>query len=362
MLFDYIDGGSFTEITKRNNIDDWASVRLEQKVMRDVSKIDTSVEILGERYSFPLGFSPVGLAGMFASRGEVQAAMAARQENIPFCLSTLSVCSVDEVAAKTSTPPWFQLYMLRDRKVVEALLDRARAAGVNVLVLTVDLPVASVRYRDYRSGLGRDISLAAKVRRILDIAPRYRWILDVVGKGRPFGFGNVKDILAGVEGTNLGAWVERNLDSSMTWDDIAWIKQRWKGKILIKGVLNSLDAEQAVKAGADAIIVSNHGGRQLDGALSTAKALPAVADRIGGSAPILVDSGIRSGLDIVRALSLGANACMVGRPWAFALASGGYEGVLKAIKILQAEMSIAMCLCGFSKASDIVGSKAREMV
>jgi L-lactate dehydrogenase (cytochrome) len=354
-LFDYIDGDSLAEVTRRGNVDDWAAVCLEQRVMRDVSTVDTSVEIFGERHSFPLGLSPVGLAGMFAKRGEVQVAMAARQHDIPRHLLTFSSSSVNEVAAKTSAPPWFQLYMLRDKKIVEALLDRARAAGVNVPVLTVDLPVVSVRYRDYRSGLGRNISLQAKVKGVADLIPRYGWLLDVVVRGHPLGFGNIEDILRGVERTNVGARIDRNLDDSVTWRDVEWIKQRWKGKVVVKGIMNSLYADQAIKAGADAIIVSNHGGTQLDGVLSTAKTIPEIASRVGGSAPILVDGGIRSGLDIVRAPSLGTSSCMVGRPWAFALACGGYSGVMKAIEILRFELSIAMSLCGFLKTSGIVG-------
>jgi L-lactate dehydrogenase (cytochrome) len=356
VLYDYIDGGSFAEVTKSRNVEDWAAVCLEQRVMRDVSKIDTSVEVLGSVYSLPLGLSPVGLAGMFAKRGEVQAAMAALDQHVPFCLSTLSICSVAEVAAKTAAPPWFQLYMLRDKKIVQALLERAGAAGVDVLVLTVDLPVVSVRYRDHRSGLGRKVPIQAQVKRIAGLLPKLRWLVDVAVKGRPLGFGNLENVLRGVKSSDVGAWVDRNLDASVTWKEVEWVKQRWPGKVLIKGIMSPLDADEAIKVGADAIIVSNHGGRQLDGVPSTAKALPEIACRVGGSVPILVDGGIRSGLDVVRALSLGANFCMIGRPWAFAVASGGHSGVMKAIDILRTELSVAMALCGFSKTSEIAGS------
>lgn len=354
MVFDFIDGGSFAENTLKHNVEDFASLQLRQRVLRGGSAPDLSLELLGQRLSMPLLLAPVGMAGLFARRGEVQAARAARKLGIPFCLSTVSVCSIEEVARTVGTPPWFQLYMLRDRGWMKAMLDRAAAAGTSTLVFTVDLAVPGIRYRDFRSGFSAEPSLERSLRRIAAGATHPCWLWDVFVRGRPLGFGN----LSGAQNDQRGfgafwSWIRSNFDPGATWADIEWLRANWRGPIVLKGILDSGDALQAVKCGADAVIVSNHGGRQLDDVVSSIRALPRIVAAVNGRLPVLFDGGIRSGLDMLKALALGASACLVGRPWAYALAANGEAGVAHMIDILRQELTTALTLSGCSDLASV---------
>ena len=346
MLFDYIDGGSYGEVTLRNNVADFERVALRQRVMRDMSKLDLSLESLGQSWSMPVGLSPVGMAGMYARRGEVQAARAAKAAGVPFCLSTVGVCSVDEVA-QAAAPPWFQLYMIKDRGFVRALLERAKAAGCPALVFTVDLPVPGARRRDVRSGLSGRPDLAGRVRRVWQGAMRPAWVWDVWLHGRPHLFGNVTEAIPEARGMDdFWGWIGENFDRTCTWADLDWVRQSWDGPIVVKGVLDPDDARDAVRAGAAGLVVSNHGGRQLDGAISSIRALPRIADAVGDDLEVYLDGGVRSGLDVLKALALGAKACFVGRPWAYALGAGGGAQVDRLLSMLRAELETALVLTG----------------
>ena len=328
-LFDYIDGGAFDETTMRRNAEDFSRTVVRQRVMRDVSKVDVSGDMLGERFGMPLALAPVGSAGMFARRGEAQAKRAADAEGLPFVLSTVSICSMEEVARVSDRPFWFQLYMLRDRSVVQEILDRAWGVGVRVLVFTVDLAVTGMRYRDVRNGgVSGSTRIGGLRSGLFSYLVHPAWLWDVGVKGEPHVFGNLsKYVPKATRPADFMAWVASQFDASVTWRDIEWLRGVWKGKLVIKGVLSAADGVAAAKAGADAIVVSNHGGRQLDGVLSSAAVLPSVAEALDGKSEVWVDGGLRSGLDVVRALALGAKGTMIGRPWAFALAARGEAGV-----------------------------------
>ena len=346
-LFEYIDGGSYDEVTLRRNVDDLQSVTLRQRVMRDVSAIDLSTELFGSTYSLPVGLGPVGMSGMYARRGEVQAARAAKAAGVPFSLSSLSVCPVREVAAALQAPFWLQLYMIKDRPFLKDLLAAGREAGCSVLLLTVDLPVSGSRYRDVRSGLSVPASAAASFRRFCQSLIRPAWTWNVGINGRPHSLGNLEPVL----GQNSGledyfGWIGANFDPSIGWADLAWVRNQWPGPIVIKGILDPDDAREAIQHGADGMVVSNHGGRQLDGALSTVRALPAIAEAVAGGVPILVDGGVRSGLDVVRMLASGADFVLLGRAWAYALAAAGGAGVAHMLELIAAEMRVAMALTG----------------
>ncbi|RAK50767.1 L-lactate dehydrogenase [Phenylobacterium deserti] len=346
-LFEYVDGGAFAEQTMRRNVDDLQGIAVRQRILKDVSDINLGTELLGDAAAMPVALAPVGLAGLYARRGEVQAARAAEAAGAPFCMSTVAGCSMEEVRGAVQRPFWFQLYMIRDRGFMHALLDRAEAAGITNLFLTVDLPVSSTRYRDIRTGLAGGRGALASIGRMLEVMRHPAWAFDVGVMGRPHALGNVAGVMP--PGTGLFGffeWVARNYDPSVTWNDIAWLRERWRGRLVLKGVLEPEDAQAAVAAGADGIVVSNHGGRQLDGAPSTISALPAVADAVAGRATVLMDSGIRSGLDVLRALALGADGVMVGRAWAYALAAQGGPGVTRMLEILRQEMKVAMALLG----------------
>ena len=346
-LFDYIDGGAYRETTMRANLEDLRKVRLRQRVLRDVSDIDLSAEVLGERLSLPLVLGPVGLVGMFARRGEVQAAKAAEQEGVRFCESTVSICSFEEVKEATNAPFWFQLYVMRDRAYAADLMERARNAGCSVLVLTVDLAVIGARYRDTRNGMTDPISGSKRLVRAWDILSHPGWVLNVGVRGKPLTFGNLEAAVPGARSpAEFKDWVDSQFDPSVTWDDLAWVRQHWPGKLVLKGILDPEDAKEAVEVGADAIIVSNHGGRQLDEVRSMASALPLIKDAVGDRLEVLVDGGIQSGLDVVKMLALGANACLLGRAWTYAVAGGGEEGVAHALRIIREEMKVAMALTG----------------
>jgi L-lactate dehydrogenase (cytochrome) len=357
-LFGYLDGGAGTEVTLRRNMADLEAVSLRQRVLRDVSHIDVSTELFGQKLGLPLVLGPIGLAGLTARRGEVQAARAAETANVPFTLSTVSACPIDEVRKATTQPFWFQLYMMRDRAFMRELLAHAVEAGCSTLMFTVDMPVAGARYRDYRTGLNRrpdvKLTLNMALRRIWQIASSPGWAWDVGIRGRPLELGNLEPVLTSRLGdVDISTWVEDNFDPSITWRDLEFIRSEWKGTLIIKGIMDPDDAREAARLGADGIVVSNHGGRQLDGAPSTVHALPAIADAIGDSLTILADGGVRSGIDVMRMLALGANAVLLGRAWAYALASGGEKGVAHLLQLIEKEMLVAMALTGVTSIAGI---------
>jgi L-lactate dehydrogenase (cytochrome) len=356
-LFDYIDGGAFAEATMRANRDDLRRIQLRQRVLRDVSVRSLSTTVLGQEIALPLILAPVGFGGMFARRAEVLAAKAAERAAVPFCESTLSICSIEEVASAVQGPLWFQLYVMKDRSCAEELMTRAWAAGCTTLVLTVDLAVLGQRYRDARNGISGAPSRAGRLRRGMDLAGHPRWIRDVALGGKPLTFGNLEQVLplAKVPGDFQG-WIASQFDPSVTWDDLAWLRSHWRGKIALKGILDPDDAREAVARGADAVIVSNHGGRQLDDVPSTIRALPAIAGAVGGECDVLMDGGVRSGLDVVKALALGAKACLIGRPWAFAVAARGEEGVDHIFRIIREEMRVTLGLTGTTDVKDLDSS------
>ena len=316
-LFEYIDGGSYAQVTLKRNIADLEDVALRQRVLTDVSSIDLTTELFGQKLAMPVALAPIGLAGMNARRGETQAVRAADKAGIPFCLSTVSACPLDEVSKAATKPIWFQLYMIRDRGFMAELLAQAREQKCSALVFTVDMPVPGSRYRDYHSGLAGSAGVTGSLRRTWQAMMRPHWAWDVGLLGRPHQLGNVAPVL----GKNTGledffAWMRNNFDPSVTWKDLDFIRQNWSGPLIIKGILDAEDARAAADLGADGIVVSNHGGRQLDGVPSTARALPAIADAVGDRMTVLADGGVRSGLDVVRMLALGAKGVLLGRAWA----------------------------------------------
>lgn len=356
-LFDYADGGSYNEQTLFQNSSALQSICLRQRVFHDVAAIDLSKHLFGEDFAMPLALAPVGLAGMYARRGEAQAIQAAETMGIPFCLSTVSVCPLDEVAAAAQRPFWFQLYMIRDRAFMRDLLQNAGRLGCSALVFTVDMPVPGTRYRDYRTGLAGAPGWAGYIKRGIQAFKRPGWAWDVGLRGRPHHLGNVAPVLKGRTGLEdfLG-WMRENFDPGVTWRDLDFVRENWNGPIIIKGILDVEDAKQAVAFGADGIIVSNHGGRQLDGAMATAHALPAISAAVGKDIKILVDGGIRSGLDVLKMLALGADSVLIGRPWIYALACGGKTEVVRMLRLMEAELRVAMALTGCTRINQIDAS------
>ena len=352
-LFHYIDGGAYAEQTLRRNVDDLASVALRQRVLKDMSQLDTGIELFGEKLAIPVALSPVGLTGMYRRRGEVQAARAADAHGIPFTMSSVSVCPIEEVVPKIKRPMWFQLYVLKDRGFMQNALERAQAAGCSTLVFTVDMPVPGARYRDAHSGMSGP---NAPLRRYWQAMTHPRWAVDVGLLGRPHDLGNISAYRGSPTGLqDYMGYLSANFDPSISWKDLEWIRAFWKGPMVIKGILDPEDAKDAVRFGADGIIVSNHGGRQLDGVLSSARALPAIADAVKGQIKILADSGIRNGLDVVRAIALGADCAMIGRAYIYALATAGEAGVKHLLELLEKEMRVAMTLTSVAKVADITG-------
>ena len=348
-LFEYFDGGSYAERTLSANIADLQDIALRQRVLNDVSAIDLTTTLFGQKLAMPVALGPIGLAGMAARRGEVQAARAAGAKGVPFTLSTVSACSLSEVARGSPAPFWFQLYMVRDRGFLRALLEDASAIGCPVLVFTVDMPLPGARYRDLRSGLSGAPGLRGQARRVGQAMRRPGWAWDVGLRGRPHQLGNVAPLLGPKSGLEdfLG-WMKDNFDASVTWAVLDFVRAHWKGPIIIKGILDAEDARCAAEAGVDGIIVSNHGGRQLDGVPSVVRALPAIADAVGDRLTVLADGGVRSGLDVVRMLALGAKGVLLGRAWAFALAAAGEAGVRHVLDLIEAEMRVAMALTGIT--------------
>lgn len=352
-LFDYLDGGAGEERTLAANVDDFAGVRIRQRVLVDTSRVDTGAVLLGESCALPLALAPVGLAGMMARRGEARAGRVAEAIGVPFTLSTVGVCPLKEVAAARGAPFWFQLYMLRDRGAVEAILDAAWAAGCRTLVFTVDLPLPGPRHRDARNGLGTP-GLRASLLRASQVLSRPRWIWDVALRGRPLRFGCLEAQVPDARSLDaFKAWVDTQFDPGVTWRDIAWLRARWRGKILLKGILDADDARAAVDAGVEGVVVSNHGGRQLDSVASGIRALPKIVAAVGDRTEILVDGGVRSGTDLFKALALGARGALVGRPWIWALAGAGETGLRDWLDTLQRELRLTMTLAGVTRTAEI---------
>jgi L-lactate dehydrogenase (cytochrome) len=349
-FFDYAEAGSYSEETLRANRADMEKLKLRQRVLVDVSKRSTATTLLGEKISAPFVLAPVGLLGMQRGNGEILAAQAANEAGIPFTLSTMSICSIEHVAEATQKPFWFQLYVIRDRGFTKDILARAHKGGCPTLVLTVDLQVIGQRHRDIKNGM--TVPPELRLSNIIDTAMKPGWVMSMLAS-KSKTFGN----LAGLQGTDsavsLAKWIGAQFDPALNWKDVEWIKKIWPGKLVIKGILDPDDARTAVKLGADAIVVSNHGGRQLDGAPSTISVLPRIADAVGSDIELMFDGGIRSGADMMRALALGARACMVGRAFAYGLGAYGKEGVAKAIEILTKELDVTMALTGVNRIADI---------
>jgi L-lactate dehydrogenase (cytochrome) len=353
-LFDYVDGGAYEEATLRANVRDLERLLLRQVVMRDVSKRDPAVEVLSQRLALPVILGPVGLGGMLAARAEVQAARAAEAAGVPFVESTVSICSLEEVARATRRAPWFQLYVMRDRGYAEELIARAVAVGAPVLVLTVDLAVVGARHRDTRNAIVGDPRPWAKLLRGLDLVSHPRWVREVALGGKPLTFGNLERAVPGARApAAFRTWVDGQFDPSVTWKDIAWVREHWPGRLVVKGVLDPEDARRAVAAGVDGVVVSNHGGRQLDSVPSTARALPEVLDAVGDHVEVLADGGIRTGLDVVKMLALGARAVLIGRAWAWAVAARGEAGVRHVLDVIRADIDVALGLTGHTSLADL---------
>jgi L-lactate dehydrogenase (cytochrome) len=345
-LFDYADGGAYAEETLRRNVSDLAKIELRQRVLKDDASIDLGTTLFGRKVALPVALGPVGIGGMYARRGELQAARAAKAAGVPLCLSTVSICPIEDVA-RAADPFWFQLYVIKDRAFMRDLIATAKAHGAEAMVFTVDMPVPGARYRDAHSGMSGP---NAPLRRMVQAMTHPRWTLDVGLLGRPHTLGIFKPVL----GSNSGlgdymGWLGANFDPSIQWRDLEWIRAEWDGPLIIKGILDPEDAREAAAIGADGIVVSNHGGRQLDGVRSSARALPAIADAVGEQLTVLADGGVRNGLDVVRMLALGAKGVLLGRAWIYALAAQGEAGVAKLFELIAKEMVVAMTLTGVNR-------------
>jgi L-lactate dehydrogenase (cytochrome) len=352
-FFDYADRGSYSEQTLRANRDDLERIRFRQRILVDVSKRDLSTTILGEPASLPLILAPVGLLGMQHGDGEILACRAAEAAGIPFTLSTMSICSIEDVASSVDKPFWFQLYVMKDRGFIKALIERAIAAKCSALVLTVDLQVIGQRHQDIKNGM--TVPPEWSLSKLFDFATKPGWISGVL-RGKRRTFGNLMGHLKGTDDiTALSSWISTQFDTSLNWKDVEWIRSIWPGKLILKGILDVEDAEEAAKSGAQALVVSNHGGRQLDGAPSSTVMLPRIVNAVGSQIEIMFDGGIRSGQDVMRALALGAKSCMIGRAFAHGLGAGGEAGVAKAIDIIRNELSVTMGLCGVNTIAEIDG-------
>jgi L-lactate dehydrogenase (cytochrome) len=351
MFFDYAEAGSYSEETLRANRADLERIKLRQRVLVDVSQRDLATTIVGEPVTMPLALAPIGLAGMQHGDGEILACRAAQAAGIPYTLSTMSICSIEDVAGAVDKPFWFQLYVMKDRGFGKSLIERASAAKCSALVLTIDLQVLGQRHCDARNGM--TVPPEIRLRNVVDIATKPGWALSIA-RGKRKTFGNLAGYTpSGANVASLASWISSQFDPALSWKDIEWVRSLWPGKLIIKGVLDVEDARIAAKTGADAIVVSNHGGRQLDGAPSSISALPAVADAVGADTEVMFDGGIRSGQDVMRALALGARSCLIGRSYIFGLGAGGQAGVTRAIEIIRNELDVTMALCGINRVRDI---------
>jgi len=350
VFFEYMEAGSYSEHTRDANVDDMRAIKLRQRVLVDVSQRSLKTTVLGEELSVPLAIAPTGLSGMQHADGEILACRAAHAAGIQYTLSTMSICSIEDVAEAVKKPFWFQLYVMRDRGFVKALIERAEKAGCTALFVTVDLPVNGQRHVDMRNGLSVPPRLTAKT--VFDVLRRPTWAWRILN-GKRKTFANIDGHLPGFGGITLAEWTQSQFDVTVNWKDVAWIRSIWPHKLVLKGILDPEDAREALKTGADGVVVSNHGGRQLDGAPSTIAALPKVAEAIGGQKEVLIDSGIRTGQDIFRALALGANACMIGRAALYGLGAGGEAGVARAINIFRGELDTTMILAGLDDVKKI---------
>jgi L-lactate dehydrogenase (cytochrome) len=362
-LFDYVDGGAGKEQTLQANVSDFDDIQLHQSVMHDVSSLQTSTQLLGRDWAMPMALAPIGLAGMMAHRAETQAKRAADAAGIPYCLSTVGICSLEEVAAVSDIPFWFQLYMLKDRGAVEAILQRAKNVGVTTLAFTVDLAVVGARYRDVRNGMTGAAGPLGQLRSgLVSYLMHPKWLLDVGITGKPHTFGNLTEFVPkATTPADFKTWLEAQFDASVTWKDIEWLRSIWDGELIIKGILSPEDANAAARAGADAIIVSNHGGRQLDSVSSSISMLPRIVDVVGDKVDVLVDGGVRSGLDVLKAVALGAKATLIGRPWVYAVASRGEAGLQDLLNTIRAEMKVAMALTGVADIASITADILDQM-
>ena len=347
MFYDYADSGSWSESTYRANEDDLQAIKFRQRVAIDVSTRDTKMPMLGETTTMPVALAPTGLTGMQYADGEILAAKAAADFGVPFTLSTMSICSIEDVAAHSSAPFWFQLYVMRDRDFIQRLVDRAREAKCSALMITLDLQIMGQRHKDVRNGLSAPPK--PTLRNLMNLVQKPAWCLGMLGTKRRQ-FGNIVGHVKGVKDmSSLADWTVSQFDASLSWDDVKEIRKQWDGKVIIKGILDAEDARAAVNVGADAIVVSNHGGRQLDGALSAIKALPAIVDAVGDKAEVWMDGGIRSGQDVLRAIAMGAQGTLIGRAFLYGLGAGGQAGVTKALEIIHKELDLTMGLCGQSE-------------
>ncbi|MGL4296013.1 MAG: alpha-hydroxy acid oxidase [Aestuariivirga sp.] len=344
MFYDYAESGSYTEQTFRENVSDFSQIRLRQRVAVDMSDRSVSGRMLGETVSMPVALAPVGFTGMQSADGEIKAARAAEAFGVPFTLSTMSICSIEDVAAHTTKPFWFQLYVMRDEEFVDNIIDRAKRAGCSALVLTLDLQILGQRHKDLKNGLSAPPRLTLP--NILNMATKPHWCLGMLGTKRRT-FGNIVGHAKGVgDLASLSSWTNEQFDPKLDWTKIARIRDRWGGKLVLKGVLDAEDARRAADFGADAIVVSNHGGRQLDGALSSIRILPSIVRAVKGQTEIWIDSGIRSGQDVLKALALGADAAMIGRSYIYGLGAMGEAGVTRALEIIRKELDVTLALCG----------------
>lgn len=344
MFYDYTIGGSWTEQTLRENISDFNKLYFKQRVAVDISNRTTKTKLIGQDVTMPVALAPVGLTGLQHPDGEIKAAKAAEEFGVPFTLSTMSICSIEDVAKNTSKPFWFQLYCMSDRPFIENLIDRAKEAKCSALIITLDLQILGQRHKDIKNQMTAPPKLTLK--NIMNMATKPKWCLGMMGTKR-HGFANIVGHASGVKNlTSLSEWSANNLLRTLNWDDLDWMIKRWGGKVILKGIQDVEDAKMAVKTGADAIVVSNHGGRQLDGALSSIRSLPSIIDAVGGKIEVWVDGGIRSGQDVAKAVSLGAKGVMIGRPFIYGLGAMGQGGVTKALEIIHKELDTTIALCG----------------
>jgi L-lactate dehydrogenase (cytochrome) len=350
-FFDYAEAGSYSQETLAANRADLERIKLRQRILVDMSQRDLSTTIIGEKAALPLALAPIGLGGMMYGDGEILACRAAQKAGIPYTLSTMSICSIEDVAQATGKPFWFQLYVMRDRGFIKALIERAAAAKCSALVLTVDLQVLGQRHCDIRNGM--TVPLEIKLANVIDVMTKPAWALSIL-KGKRKTFGNLAGHVKGMENvTSLAQWTASQFDPTLSWKDVEWVRSIWPGKLILKGILDVEDARTAAKTGAAALIVSNHGGRQLDGAPSSISALPKIAEAVGSQIEVMFDGGIRTGQDVVRALASGARSCMIGRSYIYGLGAGGEAGVAKAIEFLGKELDVTMALCGVKNVRDI---------